>query len=137
MRSRTRSSPPGSCSPGSSALARRERGGPFGAAVLDLVAEPPRDREQALEVEVDRRARFLRDLVLDRQVEVVGAEIERAEGLLVLGQHRGADVLDVVEEDPRERDPAPVLARRDLAAAEGRAVRLVRPAEEREEAAGL
>ena len=35
------------------------------------------------------------------------------------------------------RDVPPVLARRDLAAAEGRAVRLVRPAEEREEPARL
>jgi len=42
-------------------------------------------------------------------------------------------VLDVVEEDPRERDPAPVLLRRDLAAAEGGAIGLVRPAEEGEE----
>src|SRR5215468_11451956 len=115
----------------------RQRGRPLGAAVLDLVAEPPRDREQAFEVELDPRAGLLRDLVLDRQVEVVGAEVERAESLLVLRQHRRADVLDVVEEDPAQRDPAPVLLRRDLAAAERGAVRLVRPAEEREQATGL
>src|SRR5207244_11250320 len=42
-----------------------------------------------------------------------------------------------VEEAPAERDPAPVLRRRDLAPAERGPVRLVRPAEEREEAADL
>src|SRR5213078_5097563 len=41
------------------------------------------------------------------------------------------------EEDPRERDVPPVLARLDLSAAESRSVRLVGPAEEREQAAGL
>src|SRR5919108_4131087 len=114
-----------------------ERGRSLGAAVLDLVSEPPRYREQPLQIKVDSRPGFLRDLVLDRKVEVVGAVVERAEGLLVLRQHRRADVLHVVEEDPRQRDPAPVLPRRDLAPAERRAVRLVRPAEEREEAADL
>ena len=89
------------------------------------------------EVELDRRARLLRHLVLDREVEVVGAVVERAERVLVLRQHGRAHVLDVVEEDPRERDPAPVLLGRDLAAAERGAVRLVRPAEEGEEPAGL
>src|SRR6185369_4627570 len=98
-----------------------------------IPAESARDREQALEVEVDCRARLLGDLVLDGQVEVVGAVLERTERVLVLGQHRGADVTHVVEEDPRERHVAPVLPRRDLAAAEGGAVGLVRPAEEREE----
>src|SRR5439155_26114128 len=67
--------------------------------------------------------------------EVVRAVVKRAESVFVLRQHRRADVLDVVEKDPRQRDPAPVLPRRDLPAAERRAVRLVRPAEEREEAA--
>src|SRR5436309_1543972 len=83
------------------------------------------------------RADLLGDLVLDRQVEVVGAVVEGAEGVLVLRQHRRADVRDVVEEDPRERDVPPVLPRGDLAAAERRSVRLVRPAQEREETAGL
>src|SRR6266550_393811 len=114
-----------------------QTGRALGPAVLDLVAELSRDRKQGVEIEVDPRACLLGDLVFDRQVEVVGAEVERAEGALVLRQHRSADVAHVVEEDPRERDPAPVLLRRDLAAAERRAVRLVRPAEEREEAADL
>src|SRR5439155_24304587 len=111
------------------------QGGPLGAAVLDRIAEVTRDREQPLEVEVDPRTGLLRHLVLDRQVEVVGAVVEGAERVLVLRQDRGADVLDVVEEDPRERDVAPVLLRRDLTAAERGPVRLVRPAEEREQAA--
>ena len=92
--------------------------GPFGPAVLDPVTEPARHVEQAVEVEIDPGARLLRHLVLDRQVEVVGAEVERAEGLLVLRQHRRADVPDVVEEDPAERDPSLVLVRRDLLAAQ-------------------
>src|SRR6185437_3180345 len=111
-----------------------ERLGALGVAILDRVAEAARDGQERVQVEVDRRARLLRDLVLDGQVEVVGAVLERTERLLVLRQHRRADVLDVVEEDAAQRDVAPVLARRDLAAAERRAVRLVRPAEEREEA---
>src|ERR671930_1861106 len=121
---------------GSSSFAG-QNGRPLGPAVLDLVAHRARNREQAFEVEVDPRSRLLRDLVLDREVEVVGAVVERAEGVLVLGQHRRPDVLDVVEEDPAQPDPAPVLPWRDLAAAERRPVRLVRPAEEREEAADL
>src|SRR5207247_6461428 len=116
---------------------RRQRGGPLGTAVLDRVAERPRDREQPFEVEVDARARLLRDLVLDRQVEVVRAVVERAEGVFVLRQNGRADVLHVVQEDAAERYVSPVLARRDLAAAEGSAVRLVGPAEEREEPADV
>ena len=107
----------------------------LGAAVLDPVAESAWHLEQALEIEVDAGAGLLGHLVLDRQVEVVGAVVERAEGVLVLGQHGRPDVADVVEEDPRERDVPPVLAGRDLAAAERGAVRLVRPREEREQAA--
>ena len=53
----------------------RERGRPRGAPVVDAVPELPRDREQAVEVEVDAGARLLRHLVLDRQVEVVRAEV--------------------------------------------------------------
>jgi hypothetical protein len=48
-------------------------------AVLDGVAEPTRNLQQAVEVEVDAGAGLLGDLVLDRQIEVVGAEVERAE----------------------------------------------------------
>src|SRR6266508_719825 len=118
-------------------LGRRQHSRPLCAPVVDRVAEPPRHREQRLEVEVDLRARLLRHLVLDRQIEVVGAVVEREERVLVLRQHRRAHVLHVVEEDPRQCDVAAVLLRGDLAAAERRAVRLVRPAEEREETAGL
>src|SRR5829696_8764526 len=111
--------------------------GPLGAAVLHPVAQPPRNREQPLEVELDPRPRFLGDLVLDGQVEVVGAVVESPKRILVLRQHGRAHVLHVVEEDPGERDPPAVLFRRDLAAAERGAVGLVRPAEEREEATRL
>src|SRR4029078_10429330 len=92
-----------------------------------------REAERAGEVEAAPGSGFLRDLVLDRQVEVVRAVFERAKRLLVLRQHGGPDVLDVVEEDAAERDVAPVLGGRDLPAPERRAVRLVRPAEEREQ----
>src|SRR6266511_1092980 len=78
----------------------RECNRSFGAAVLHRVAERARDREQTLQVEVDPGPGLLRHLVLDRQVEVVGPVVEGAKGLFVLREHRGADVLDVVQEDP-------------------------------------
>ena len=56
-----------------------ERGRPLGAPVLDGVAERPRDPQKPLQVEVDSRSRLLRDLVLDRQVEIVGSVVERPE----------------------------------------------------------
>src|SRR4051794_624826 len=114
-------------------LPRAQRSRSLGSPVLDLVAEAPRDAEQGVEVEVDASPGLLRDLVLDGEVEIVGAVVERAERALVLRQHRRADVLHVVEEDARERDPAAVLLGRDLTAAERRPVRLVRPAQEREQ----
>src|SRR5438874_522547 len=116
---------------------RGHRRGPLGPAVLNGVAERARDRQQTVQVEVDPSAGLLRHLVLDRQVEIVGAVVEGPERVLVLRQHRGANVRDVVEEDPRKRDVPPVFTRRDLAAAERGSVRLVGPAEEREQAAGL
>src|SRR5881227_1506834 len=114
-----------------------EESGPLGAAVFERVAERTRNLEQRVEIEIYPGARLLRHLVLDRKVEVVRTVVERLEGVLVLGQDRRSHVLDVVEEHPRQRDVPPVFAGRDLGTAEGSAVRLVRPAEEREQAAGL
>src|SRR5439155_8226595 len=110
---------------------RRRRA--LGSQVLDRVAEPAGDLEQPLEVEVDPRSRLLRDLVLDRQVEIVCPVVEGAKGILVLRQDGRPDVLDVVEEDAAERDVPPVFVRLDLPAAQRRPVGLVRPAEEREQ----
>src|SRR5260370_19075600 len=77
-----------------------QTGRALGPAVLDLVAELSWDRQQRVEVEVDPRACLLGDLVLDRQVGVVGAAVHRAGGALALRQTPGADLALVVEGGP-------------------------------------
>src|SRR5690606_23936974 len=78
--------------------------GTFSPAVLDPVAHAAWNRQQPVEVEIDPRSCFLRDLVLDGQVEVVGTELEGTKGTLVHGQHGSPHVLDIVQEDSRQRD---------------------------------
>jgi hypothetical protein len=103
-------------------------------------AEGAGDGEDAVEVEADGGAGHLGDLVLDGEVEVVGAVEEAFEGALVLGEDGGADAGDIVEIDAAEGEVAEVFAGGYLdvrAAAEGGEVGLEGPAEEAGEAVCL
>ena len=80
-------------------------------AVRRREAEVAGDLQDAVEVEADGGASLLGDLVFDGEVEVVCAAGEAFEGALVLGEDRGADARDVVEEDAAEGEVAEVLSR--------------------------
>src|SRR3954471_24968548 len=77
----------------------RQRGRALRVAVLHGVAERTGHGQEPVQVQVHAGAGLLRHLVLDGQVEVVGAVLQRAERLLVLRENRGAEVLHVVQED--------------------------------------
>src|SRR5215470_6445571 len=77
-------------------------------------------------------------LVLERAVDVRGAEVERdRRGLLADHDPVGLDVREVVEHEPRGRDGAEVVRGRRLARDELRRAHLVGERDEGEEAAAL
>src|SRR5882757_11303562 len=85
--------------------------------------------QDSVEGEADRCSGFLCDLVLDGKIEVVGTIRQPFQRALVLCQDGCADVRDVVEVDPAQRQVAQVLGGADLDAADLREVGLVSPAE--------
>lgn len=70
--------------------------------VLGGKAELVGNIEDAVEVEADGGAGFLGHFVFNGEIEVVRAIGETFEGSLILGEHRGADMSDVVQEDAAE-----------------------------------
>src|SRR5207248_4544361 len=81
-----------------------------------------------VELETDGCACFLRDLVFNREVKIVGTVSQALERTLVLSQHRGADARNVVEIDAGKSQVTQILRSCDFDAAQLREIWFVCPA---------
>ncbi len=100
-----------------------------------LEAQGPGRIQQILKIMGDGGPGLLGDLVFGGQVKVVGPVAQTQQGLGVAGEDAGADMNDIVEVDPADRQPAQVLGGADLGATQIRVVGLVGPTQKAAETA--
>ena len=67
------------------------------------------------------------DLVLRREIKIIGSKGEGRHGALVLGENAGSDVNEIVEKYTTDRHPSEVLLRFNFDTTEWRVVRFVGP----------